>query len=305
MGEVYRAEHRLLARQAAIKLIRPEMLGASNPDAAHVMVERFKREAQAAATLRSPHTIELYDFGATEDGAFYYVMELLDGLSLEDMIERFGPIPPERAIYLMRQVLLSLAEAHEHGLVHRDIKPSNIFASRMGMQVDFVKVLDFGLVKAQESREQTLLTQQGMTTGTPAYMAPELALAEANLDGRADLYAVGCVFYWLLTGQLVFEADSPLKMMHRHVADTPAPPSSRTEIEVPNELDAVIMRCLEKDPENRPANAIVLAMQLDDIAAADPWSERRAWQWWTTHFPETAKIGVCDKGELAPAMETA
>jgi serine/threonine-protein kinase len=304
MGAVYRAEHRLLARQAAIKLIRPEMLGASSPDAAHVMVERFKREAQAAATLRSPHTIELYDFGETEDGAFYYVMELLHGLSLEELVERFGPVPAERAMYLMRQVCLSLAEAHENGLIHRDVKPSNIFASRMGMQVDYVKVLDFGLVKAREDREQSLLTQQGMTTGTPAYMAPELALADADLDGRADLYAVGCVFYWLLTGQLVFEADSPLRVMHRHVSDTPEPPSRRTEIPIPSELETLILDCLAKDPGQRPPNAIALVTRLDRVAVGEPWSDRRAWQWWMTHFPETAPVGVCDKGELAPAMET-
>ena len=304
MGEVYRAEHRLLARQAAIKLIRPELLGAHNPGAAHVMVERFKREAQAAATLRSPHTIELYDFGATEDGAFYYVMELLDGLSLEDMVQRFGPIPPERAIHLIRQTCLSLAEAHGNGLIHRDIKPSNIFASRMGVQVDYVKVLDFGLVKAQESRDQTLLTQQGMTTGTPAYMAPELALVEGELDGRADLYAVGCVLYWLLTGQLVFEADSPLKMMYRHVSDTPEPPSRRTEIAIPEELDAMILECLAKDPEGRPPSAQALAMRLDSIQVEESWSDSRAWQWWGAHLPESALMGVCDKGELAPAIDS-
>jgi serine/threonine-protein kinase len=304
MGEVYRAEHRLLARQAAIKLIRPELLGAQDPDTAHIMVERFKREAQAAATLRSPHTIELYDFGVTEDGAFYYVMELLDGVSLEDMVKRFGPIESERAVYLMRQVCLSLAEAHESGLIHRDIKPSNIFASRMGMQVDFAKVLDFGLVKAQESKGETLLTQRGMTTGTPAYMAPEMALGDVELDGRADIYALGCVFYWMLTGQLVFEADSPLRMMHRHVSDTPDPPSTRTEIRIPRELDALILECLEKEPEKRPPTAVALAMRLDAIASGDPWTERRAWQWWTKHFPEAAPMGVCDKGEVAPAMES-
>ena len=305
MGEVYRAEHRLLARQAAIKLIRPEMLGASNPDAAHVVIQRFKREAQAAATLRSPHTIELYDFGATEEGAFYYVMELLDGVSLEDLVERFGPIPPERTVHFIRQVCLSLAEAHASGLVHRDIKPSNIFASRMGVEVDYVKVLDFGLVKAQESRDQTLLTQQGMTTGTPAYMAPELALGEGELDGRADIYAVGCVMYWLLTGQLVFEADSPLRMMHRHVSDTPEPPSSRTEIEIPPDLDTLILECLAKDPDDRPPSAHALAMRLGDIELPDGWSERRAWQWWGTHLPEMAEACACDKGELAPAMDSA
>ncbi len=305
MGTVHRAEHRLLARQAAIKLIRPELLGARDPDAARIMVERFKREAQASASLRSPHTIELYDFGATEDGAFYYVMELLDGVSLDELIERNGPVPAERAIAITRQVCLSLAEAHARGLMHRDIKPSNIFTTRMGLQVDFVKVLDFGLVKAQESREQTLLTQQGMTTGTPAFMAPELAMGESDIDGRVDVYAVGCVLYYLLTGQLVFEADTPMKMMHRHITDSPTPPSHRTELPIPGELEDLIMACLSKEPDGRPANAGVLAGRLAAITVGEPWTEARAHRWWHTHRPEALEECACDQGVLEPAIATA
>ena len=305
MGTVHRAEHRLLARQAAIKLIRPELLGAQNPDAARVMVERFKREAQASASLRSPHTIELYDFGATEDGAFYYVMELLDGVSLDELIEHHGPMPAERAIAIMRQVCLSLAEAHARGLIHRDVKPSNIFTTRMGLQVDFVKVLDFGLVKTQESREQTMLTQQGMTTGTPAYMAPEMAMGESDIDSRVDVYAVGCVLYYLLTGQLVFEADTPMKMMHRHITDPPTPPSHRTELSIPTELERLILDCLTKQPEGRPANAGVLAERLTAIGVDEPWTEERALRWWHTNRPEVMEDCACDQGVLEPAMATA
>jgi serine/threonine-protein kinase len=299
MGEVYRAEHRLLARQAAIKLIRPEVLGARDPDAARVMVTRFKREAQAAATLRSPHTIELYDFGMTQDGAFYYVMELLDGIGLDQLVERFGPIPAERAVQFAHQAALSLAEAHARGLIHRDIKPSNIFTSRMGLQVDYIKVLDFGLVKAVESRDQALLTAPQMTTGTPAYMAPELALGESNIDGQADIYALGAVIYWLLTGKLVFDAESPVKMMYRHVSDPPEPPSQHTELAIPDQLEALIMACLAKSPGDRPGGAGELAGLLAAIPVTNPWTEHRALRWWETHLPETPRSAPCDRGELA------
>ena len=168
-------------------------------------VERFRREAQAAAVLRSPHTIHLYDFGVTDDGVFYYVMELLDGADLETLVRRFGPLPAARAMFLLRHACRSLGEAHARGMVHRDIKPSNIFTCRLGLNVDFVKVLDFGLVKPARSYDQEtmLVTARDVTTGTPAYMAPELALGESDVDARADIYALGCVGYWLLTGRLV------------------------------------------------------------------------------------------------------
>ncbi|NIM51618.1 MAG: protein kinase [Gemmatimonadales bacterium] len=305
MGEVYHAEHRLLARPAAIKLIRPEILGASTTEAAHVVVERFKREAQAAAMLRSPHTIELYDFGVAEDGAFYYVMELLDGADFEKLVKRFGPVPPERTIHLVRQACLSLAEAHSRGLIHRDIKPSNIHTTRMGLTLDFVKVLDFGLVKADQSREQTMLTAPHMTTGTPAYMAPELAMGEPDIDGRVDLYALGCVFYWLLTGQLVFDAENPVKMMHRHISDTPEAPSLRTELDVPRELDELVLACLAKRPDNRPSSAEEVVRLLDAVRVPEPWTEERARRWWDTHLPEARPCPQCDKGELAPALTSA
>src|SRR4029078_4510012 len=176
MGEVYRGTHRLLARPAALKLITPSVLHSGKDDSERIVVERFRREAEAAANLRSPHTIELYDFGVADDGTFYYVMELLDGLDLEKIIKRFGPIPPARAIHFLQQACESLGEAHVRGLVHRDLKPSNLFACRMGLEVDFVKVLDFGLVKndPQSSAEQVRLTAVDSISGTPAFMAPEM-----------------------------------------------------------------------------------------------------------------------------------
>ncbi len=302
MGTVFRAEHRLLARQAAIKLIRPEALGARDVDEARVLVERFKREAQAAATLRSSHTIELYDFGTTQQGSFYYVMELLDGMDLDTLVDRFGPVQPERAVHFARQACLSLAEAHDRGLVHRDIKPSNLVASRLGVQHDYLKVLDFGLVKAQSGQGQTLLTQPHMTTGTPAFMPPELALAEEAIDGRADLYALGCVMYWLLTGQLVFEGNNPMKVMHQHISDAPVPPSQRSEMRIPAELEDAIMDCLAKEPDERPANAQLLIDRLDAVPLAADWTPQRARQWWDVHLPAPMGDTPCTKGELEPAM---
>ncbi|MGE4056158.1 MAG: serine/threonine-protein kinase, partial [Vicinamibacterales bacterium] len=223
MGEVWRAEHRLLARNAAVKLVRPEVLGAATDDEARLLLHRFEREARATAALSSPHTIQVFDFGTTEQGNFYYVMELLVGRDLESLVKTFGPLPAKRAIFLLRQVCHSLADAHARGLVHRDIKPANIYVCRMGLEYDFVKVLDFGLVKLKDRAavQQTLVTMDHKTTGTPAYMAPEIVLGETTVDRRADVYALGCVAYYLLTGQLVFEGDTPMKMLMQHVQSTP------------------------------------------------------------------------------------
>jgi serine/threonine-protein kinase len=301
MGEVHRATHRMLARPAAIKLIRPEVLRGSSFDSAHVILERFRREAQAAAGLRSPHTIELYDFGVADDGTFYYVMELLDGLDLETLIERFGPIPSERAVHLLRQTCLSLGEAHAIGLIHRDIKPSNIHISRLGLTVDFVKVLDFGLVKGIGQQHDTALTAPQMTTGTPAYMAPEIALGEKP-DQRADVYSLGCVAYWLLTGQLVFEAQNPLALMHRHIQDVPVPPSQRTELDVPQDLDQLVLACLAKRREDRPSDGQELGHLLADLKLHEAWTENRARRWWDTNHPSREIGELHEEKILAPAL---
>jgi hypothetical protein len=294
MGEVYRARHRLLARPAAIKLIRPEALAAGG-ESSRAVVQRFHREAQAAALLRSPHTIGLYDFGMTDTGTFYYVMELLDGFDLETLVRRFGPLPPERVISFLRQACRSLGEAHAHGLVHRDVKPSNIFSCRMGLNVDFIKVLDFGLVKMSRVNGDApgptvLLTQPDVTTGTPAYMPPEMALGEGEVDGRADLYALGCVGYWLLTGRLVFEADTPVKMMLKHIQETPVAPSGISELGVPPELDAVVLRLLAKKPDDRYADATELARALEVVPVRERWTTARAERWWNQHHPAPAPV---------------
>ena len=306
MGEVYRAHHRLLARPSAIKLIRPEVLGAGARSGSSVVVQRFKREAQAAASLRSPHTISLYDFGVTSDGTFYYVMELLEGADLDTLVKRFGPVPAGRAIFLLRHACHSLGEAHARGMVHRDIKPSNIHTCRLGMNVDFVKVLDFGLVKTgATARGETLLTAPDVTTGTPAYMAPEMALGETNVDHRADIYALGCVGYWLLTGRLVFEADTPVKMMLQHIQSAPEPPSRFSEIEIPRELDEILLACLAKSPADRPADTMDLSRRLARIACHDPWTKERAEAWWDAHLPAAAPRTVIEEETPLATMQVA
>jgi eukaryotic-like serine/threonine-protein kinase len=288
MGEVWRARHQLLARDAAIKLVRPEVLGARTEAEARVVQRRFEREAKATAALSSPHTIQVFDFGMTRDGAFYYVMELLAGRDLESLVREFGPVPADRAIFLLRQVCHSLADAHARGMVHRDIKPANIYVCRMGLEYDFVKVLDFGLVKVRErvGGIETLVTMDQTTTGTPAYMAPEIIVGDADVDRRADVYAVGCVAYFLLTGQLVFEADTPMKMLMQHVHARPVPPSQRTELRIPRELDELVLSCLEKDPMNRPQNAEELFRMAVSCKTCETWSQATARNWWQTHLPD-------------------
>ena len=291
VGEL-RATHRLLARPAAIKLIRPEVLGGSS-DSGSVVVERFRREAHAAANLRSPHTIELYDFGVSDDGNLYYVMELLEGLNLQDLVNRFGPLSPARAVHLLKQACLSLGEAHERGLVHRDIKPSNLVACRMGLAVDFVKVLDFGLVKmpSEEGEEQANLTSPDVTTGTPAFMAPEVALGNRPVDRRADLYALGCVAHWLLTGQTPFEAPTAVAMLLQHVQEDPVAPSRASEVPIPAELDQIVLDCLAKNPDDRPADAAALYRRLSECPVPDPWDRDRAVEWWNIHLSDLQRAG--------------
>lgn len=281
MGEVWRAKHRMLAREAAIKLIRPEMLVSESERQIQTLRERFEREARATASLRSPHTVELYDFGVAQDGSFYYVMELLEGVDLEALVERHGPLPAERAAHILRQLCRSLAEAHHRGLVHRDVKPTNVFVTRLGLESDFVKVLDFGLVK--RVNEDHRVTREGVTTGTPAYMAPEM-VSGGEIDGRTDVYCVGAVGYWLLTGQLLFPAKTSLAMALAQMNDKPAPPSARTELAVPPALEAVILQCLEKAPDRRPQSAEEL-IRLLDRAVPQPWTAENADKWWRTNQP--------------------
>lgn len=302
MGEVWRASHRMLARDAAIKLIQPDMLTRDLGKNADVLRRRFEQEAKTTASLRSPHTVQLYDFGVSDNGSFYYVMELLDGVDLETLIKRFGPLPPSRVVHILRQVCLSLAEANRYGMVHRDIKPTNIFLCRMGTEYDFAKVLDFGLVKMIEDHDVTQMTAPGGTTGTPSYMPPELALGGSEIDGRTDLYGLGCVAYWLLTGGLVFEEKGSTAMILAHVRNTPIPPSQRSGLPIPESLERIVLMCLEKERDRRPASADALVRMLDD-SGVEQWSARDAELWWRANMPEegprTAEGSVHDLAELS------
>ncbi len=301
MGEVWRASHRMLARPAAIKLIRRDTL-ARDPALAATAVDRFEREAQVIASLQSPHTVALYDFGVTDDGSLFYVMELLEGVNLETLVRKFGPLPPERVVYLLRQACSSLAEAHHRGLVHRDIKPANIYLCHRGMEHDVVKVLDFGIVKKAVTDNEPAaraLTTANDIAGTPDFMAPEIAMGASNIDGRADIYALGCVAFWLLTGRPVFEEATPMAAIIAHVRNQPMPPSTATEFEVPAAMDQIILDCLAKDPEARPATAEALSTRLAAISFARPWTEQSAVRWWDAYRPSSTPLDPPDQTTMA------
>jgi serine/threonine-protein kinase len=283
MGEVWRASHRMLARPAAVKLIRPEALD-GDPSSASA---RFEREAQAIASLQSPNTIALYDFGSTEEGTLFYVMELLDGIDLEDLIRQHGPISAERVIHILRQACGSLAEAHARGIIHRDIKPANIYLCRRALEHDVVKVLDFGLVRrvvSDASGAWASVTHADLIAGTPAYLAPEITMGEP-VDGRADLYALACVAFWLLTGRLVFPADTVTAMLVAHAQAEPPRPSHFASFPVPEALDQLLVECLAKDPAARPPNAEVMAERLTAIRFDQPWTQAAAARWWAINRP--------------------
>jgi eukaryotic-like serine/threonine-protein kinase len=277
MGEVYLAEHLLLRRPCAIKLIRPDR--AMDPN----NLLRFEREVEATATLTHPNTVQIFDYGRAEDGTFYYAMEYLPGLSLQGLVERHGPLPAERTIYLLRQVCGALREAHAIGLIHRDIKPTNILVCARGGFHDVVKLVDFGLVRAPEAGPQDgKLTQEGSLLGTPAYMSPEQAGGAANLDPRSDIYSLGAVAYFLVTGVLPFKASSAMHMLAAHLYEPVKPPRS-VRPELPADLEAVILCCLEKDPAKRYADAESLDQALAQCRCAGDWNWRQAAEWWHAH----------------------
>ncbi|HMB69894.1 MAG TPA: tetratricopeptide repeat protein [bacterium] len=276
MGDVWEGQHRLLARPAAIKVIRTKTL---EGPAYERLVQRFRREAEATASLRSPHTVQLYDFGESDGGTFHYVMELLEGMDVRQMVERFGPLPPARVVYLLRQACRSLAEAHDAGLVHRDIKPANLFVCRLGGEHDFLKVVDFGIVKTDGGEDEMHLTEAGTLPGTPAFVAPEMVTAEA-VDGRSDLYSLGCTAFWMLAGMPVFSAKTPTAMLMEHVRTEPPPVSQLAEQRVPKELEALVAGCLAKDPRKRPESAGALEERLRELECCADWDEVRAKEWW-------------------------
>ncbi|MFO1095082.1 MAG: serine/threonine-protein kinase [Planctomycetaceae bacterium] len=273
MGEVYLAEHALLKRPCALKLIRTQDAG--DPTA----LARFEREVRSTAQLTHPNTVEIFDYGHTDDGTFYYVMEYLPGLSVQQLIRREGTIPPGRTIYLLRQVCSALAEAHDAGLVHRDLKPANLYVSERGGLCDYVKVLDFGLVKLTNDASAPQLTADHIVSGTPHYMAPEQTVGDRDLDRRADVYAIGAIAYHMLTGRPPFEGPTPVAVMIAHASAPVVQPTSLNP-EIPKDLEAIVMRCLEKKPADRYADVIELERALNECAAAHDWDIQQAAMWW-------------------------
>jgi PAS domain S-box-containing protein len=288
MGEVWLAEHALLKRPAAVKLT--QLRSDSSAEERASVERRFRREAEVTSRLRSPHTVELYDFGVTEEGLFYYVMEFMEGFDFHAIVNKHGIMAPERAAYLVRQACLSLGEAHDAGLIHRDIKPENMFVCRMGHDLDFVKVLDFGIVK-QTASQGTSNTETGMVIGTPAYMAPEVGSGGPPTP-QSDLYALGCVLYSLVTGRMVFDVDTPMGIIIAHVEQQPVPPSQVAGQPIPDALERLILQCLEKDPKLRPQSAEALRTALGEIDFEDPWTETRASSWWSAISRESSPTAM-------------
>jgi serine/threonine-protein kinase len=259
-----------------------EAQAARSPEA----IARFEREVQLSATLTHPNTITIYDFGQSEDATFYYVMEYLGGMDLQRVVEKFGPVPPHRAAFILRQVCGSLAEAHSRGIIHRDLKPSNIFLTERGGLHDFVKVLDFGLAKRMAPEpDDVQLTQVGSVFGTPLFMAPETA-ADMTVDHRADQYSVGCVAYWMLAGRPPFEGTSPYDVIAKHLKVPPRPPSDYSEFVNAKALDSIVIKCLEKKPADRFADMEEVRAALEAVGFEEPWDGASAREWWKLHMSE-------------------
>jgi len=287
MGSVYRARHAMLRRPTAVKLLEPQKT-------TEVSVARFEREVQLTSQLSHPNTITIYDYGRTDEGVFYYAMELLEGFSLDVLVQRFGPQPDGRVIQILSQVCGSLIEAHTAGLIHRDIKPANIMLTRLGGVSDFAKLLDFGLVKAVDSRKMQTLTAADAITGTPLYMAPETIQDAEGCGARGDLYALGAVGYFLLTGRPMFDTGSVLEIMRAHVESRPIPPSKRLAKPMSRDLEKLILRCLEKSPDYRPQSAAEMALALEACVPEQPWTRADAEQWWQQYQPTVVAEGPAD-----------
>jgi len=288
MGEVFQAEHRLLKRACAVKFIRPDQQ--NSPE----VLARFEREVQATARLTHWNTVEIFDYGRTNDGTFYYVMELLPGLSLDDLVKRYGPLPPARAIHFLRQVCAALREAHGKGLIHRDIKPANIFAAERGGVYDVAKLLDFGLVRQMAQNNQADLTQPGSFSGSPLFMCPEQTKAYDQLDARSDIYSLGAVAYYLVTGQPPFTGDTVWEIIAAHARDAVRPPRDVNPA-VPADLELIIIRCLAKLPGNRFPDVMALDAALAECQCAGSWTDEDAATWWR-HTAATPGIGPSSAG---------
>jgi len=292
MGEVYLAEHQMMKRPCAIKVIRPDK--AVNPQ----VLARFEREVRATAKLSHWNSIEIYDYGRTDDGTFYYVMEFLPGHNIGELVGGHGPLPPERIIYLMRQICDALAEAHSQGLIHRDIKPANLFCAYRGGHFDVAKLLDFGLAKPIAETQDVELTQEGSITGSPLFMSPEQATGSVEVDVRSDIYSLGAVMYYMATGQPPFDYDKAIQVMVAHASETPRSPRE-IRAAIPLELEEIILRCLEKDPEDRIQTATELRDLLAQVPSQQAWTHTEAAQWWHDYGCPKRKQLAADAVEMA------
>lgn len=287
MGEVWLAEHALLVRPAAVKVMLPTTASADAKSLSDAQ-ERFRREARATAQLRSPHTVKIYDYGTTTEGGLFYVMELLNGYDLDTLVREHGPLAPERVVHVLLQATRSLAEAHDNGIVHRDVKPANIFLCREGLDLDFVKVLDFGLVKVLADSGQPAalqLTHDQKILGSPAFMSPEQISGPDEVGPGSDIYSLGCVAHWLLTGKLPFQAENYFEMMMHHMATPPSRPSQVVASRTPPELDDIVEQCLAKRPHLRPASMRALHDLLLRTSLGQRWTHEEALSWWKHRAP--------------------
>jgi serine/threonine protein kinase len=276
MGVVYKGRHAMLRRPAAVKLLDVDRVNDGS-------IQRFEREVQITCQLNHPNTVAIYDYGRTPEGVFYYAMEFLDGIDLQSLVEKYGPQPESRVIHILLQICGSLYEAHSLGLVHRDIKPANIMLNRRGAEADVVKVLDFGLVKAIDEGKQAGLTAANSLTGTPLYMAPEAIQSPNSVDARSDLYAVGAVGYFLLTGHPVFEAENLMQLCQQHIDAVPVPPSKRVAQPISTAVEEALLSCLEKLRSRRPQTARELAHRLEQAPTRLDWSLDSYDAWWDRH----------------------
>ena len=291
MGEVYRGHHHILRRATAIKTLRLDQADEEGKS-------RFEQEVQLTGQLRHPNTVAVYDYGHADDGRFYYAMEYLTGAPLESVVRKTGPLPPGRAIHLLRQLCGSLSEAHGIRLIHRDVKPSNLILCVRGGVYDWLKVVDFGLVKDVGNDLDELAIKSGHIAGTPLYMAPEALIPKFKHDGRQDIYAIGAVGYYMLTGTHVFDAADPVAIARAHIKEAPEPPSKRIGEAIEPTLEALILRCLEKKPEARPPTAGALARELEACPQAGEWTPSQAQAWWIQH---EAQLGIPEPLQHAEA----
>jgi len=289
MGVVYVARHAMMQRPTAIKLLRPEKAGADS-------VARFEREVKMTARLTHPHTVTIFDYGHTADGVFYYAMELLDGATLSDVVKAQGPLGAGRVVRILHQVAGALSEAHGVGLIHRDIKPANIMLVDQGGETDQAKVLDFGLVKQVEDAGSASVTNANVITGTPQYLSPEAVTDPSKVDARSDLYALGAVGYFLLTGEHVFAGENIVEVCAQHLRDEPVPPSQRLGKHTPPDLDRILLECLAKSPSDRPATAKELQLALEACEAFGTWSDDNAREWWTDYRENVSSRSLATRG---------